>query len=69
MKLKEIQSKIYDDVCLYKENKQNQGCCNYKDLWRGKSQDIPQGFLDYTVRIIGAKRKGILDIEIRETEE
>lgn len=41
MKLKEIQSKIYDDVCLYEENKQNQGCCNYKDLWRGKSQDIP----------------------------
>lgn len=57
MKLKEIQSKIYDDVCLYEENKQNQGCCNYKDLWRGKSQDIPQVFWIIQLELLEQKEK------------
>lgn len=69
MKLKEIKTKIYDDVCLYKRNELNQEYDCYKDLWKGKIQDVPDEFLEFYVGIIGAKRKGILDIELRESEE
>lgn len=61
MKLKEIKSLIFEDVCLY----QTIDSGNYKDLWKGKAQDIPEELLDYSVGIIGSKRKGILDIELR----
>lgn len=61
MKLKEIKSIILEEVCLYEAINSD-----YKDLWEGNSQDIPEELLDYTVGIIGAKRKGILDIELRK---
>lgn len=60
MKLKEIKSIICENVCLYEKTN-----LDYKDLWKGKSQDIPEELFDYTVKIIGAKRKGKLDIELR----
>lgn len=60
MKLKEIKTVIFDDVSLYKEIDSG-----YEDIWKGKSQDIPEELLDYTVGIIGAKGKGVLDIELR----
>lgn len=68
MKLKDIKTKIYDNVCLYKKNEQFQEDFDYEDLWKGKGQDIPDEFLDLYVCIIGARRKGILDIELRESE-
>lgn len=61
MKLKEIKSIIFEKVCLYK--KIDSGI--YEDIWEGKPECIPNELLDYTIRIIGAKRKGVLDIEIR----
>ena len=61
MKLQEISSLIFDDVCLYKKSADN----DYEDLWRGNAQNIPREFLEYTVGIVGAKRKGIIDIELR----
>lgn len=60
MKLQEIECIIYDDVCLYRKN-----IDDFKDLWQGKAQDIPKEFLDFTVESVGAKRRGILDIELR----
>lgn len=68
MKLKEVKKRTYDYVCLYKKNRQNQECL-YQNLWKGKIQDVPDEYLDLYVGIIGAKRKGILDIELRESEE
>ena len=61
MKLKEITSIIFEEICLYK--KSDSGI--YEDIWEGKPEYIPNELLDYTIRIIGAKRKGVLDIEIR----
>ena len=61
MKLKEIKSIIFDEICLYKELDSGM----YEDIWKGKPEYIPNELIDYTIRIIGAKRKGVLDIEIR----
>lgn len=69
MKLKDIKNNIYDNVCLYKKDQQNQEYNYYKDLYKGKMQDVPDEFLEFYVDIIGAKRKGILDIELRKSEE
>lgn len=60
MKLKKLKTVIFDDVSLYREIDSG-----YEDVWNGTPQNIPEEFLDYTVGSIGARRKGILDIEIR----
>ena len=60
MILQEIEPIIFDDVCLYRKD-----IDDFKDLWRGKAQDIPEEFLAFTVESVGAKRHGILDIELR----
>lgn len=52
---------IVDEVCLYTKVDDN----NYKNLWKGKIKDIPKEFLDFTVKVIGARQKNILDIELR----
>lgn len=61
MRLREIEAVIIDEVCLYIRVDDN----NFNNLWKGKSKDIPEKFLDYTVVVIGAKQKNILDIELR----
>ena len=38
---------------------------DYEDIYKGEVKDIPSEMLDYEVRLIGAKRKGILDISVR----
>lgn len=60
MILQEIEPIIFDDVCLYRKD-----IDNFKDLWQGKAKDIPKEFLTLTVGSVGAKRHGILDIELR----
>lgn len=64
MKLEEIKPVIVDKVCLYIELDDN----NYQDLWKGIPKNIPKEFLDYKVRVIGAKQKDILDIELVKGE-
>lgn len=61
MRLEELKSVIVDEVRLYIEQDNN----NYQDLWKGIPKNIPKEFLDYKVGLIGAKQKGILDIELR----
>lgn len=61
MILYELKPVIVDDVCLYIESEDN----NYQDLWKGKAINIPEKFLNYTIGVIGAKQKDILDIELR----
>lgn len=60
MKLKKLKTVIFDNVSLYREIDSG-----YEDVWNGTLQNIPEEFLDYTVGIIGARRKGELDIELR----
>ena len=62
MKLREIVSVIFVVVCLYQKSNFD----IYKNIWEGSSWHIPEELLDYTVGIIGVKRKGVLDIELRK---
>lgn len=63
IQLKDLKCLIYDNVTLYKSDSDSQG--GYKDLFIGSVSDIPKELLDMKVAIIGAKRKNMLDIEVR----
>ena len=61
MKLREIKPIIVDEVCLYMKSDND----NFKDLWKGNPKNIPEEYLNFTVGVVGAKQKDILDIELR----
>lgn len=61
MKLKELLKYIVDDVCIYvRIDKDGQ----YKNLYQGKTQNIPSELLERNIRLIGVRKKDCLDIEI-----
>lgn len=60
MKVQELISHVFDSVVLYRREGED-----YIDLFKGKSSEIPTRYLELEVGIIGAKRKNILDIEVR----
>jgi hypothetical protein len=62
MKVKDLQGHIYDKLFLYTQS--DSSWDDFKDLYKGDSENIPREYLDWEVRCIGAKRKGILDISI-----
>lgn len=50
-----------DKVCIYVSI----GNSEFQDLYKGEARDIPFDLRIKKVKCIGAKRKGILDIEIK----
>lgn len=59
MKVRYLVAFIFDNVSICKRNKDG-----FDTLYEGIYSEIPNEFLDMEVRIIGAKRKGIVDIEV-----
>lgn len=59
MKVRYLVAFIFDNVSIYKRNKNG-----FDVLYEGIYSKIPNEFLDMEVRIIGAKGKGIVDIEV-----
>jgi hypothetical protein len=48
---------IMDKVCLYDVHTK-------EDLWRGMIGNTPEQYIKLEIKIIGAKRKGVVDIGI-----
>lgn len=67
MKVKELRSIIFDKVVIYKANNENDG--DFEDIYKGDINNIPLDILDMKVRCIGAKKKGIVDIQVFQKEE
>lgn len=59
MKIKELISVIFDKVTIYKANDEG-----FENLYKGNTDNIPSSILEMKVRIIGAAKKGIIDIEV-----
>lgn len=59
MRVKELISVVFDKVVIYKEN--NEG---FEDIYKGNTVDIPLYILDMEVRVVGAKRIDVLDIQV-----
>lgn len=62
MKIKDLINVIFDDVIIYKSKDEDFG--EYEDFYKGDKDSIPSLLLEKKVKSVGAKRKGIVDIEI-----
>ena len=59
IQVKELLGVIFDKVIVYKTN--NEG---FKDIYKGNTNDIPLDILEMKVKVIGAKKKGVIDIQV-----
>ena len=57
MKLDNIKEIVMDKICLYTID-------NMEDIWEGHIKNMPSKYLNLEIKIIGAKRKGIVDIGV-----
>lgn len=60
MLVKEIKNILGDRITVYKDRDIEEG--TYEDVYSGDVKNIPLDVLLMTIRVIGAKRKGVLDI-------
>ena len=59
MKVKELVSCCYDTIIIYKSLKED-----FIDLYNGKKEKISEDLLNLNVRCFGAKKYGVLEIEV-----
>ena len=64
MTVRELISCCYDTIVIYTSC--DDEMLDFKDLYKGDKDNIPSDLLDLTVRTYGAKRKGVIDISVRE---
>lgn len=62
MKVGDLKNYIFDEVVLYRKNPKVEG--EYIDIHNGFICTSPISILNLRVRTIGAKRKGVVDIEV-----
>lgn len=66
MKVKDLVSCCYDKIIIY--TPLDDEMVEYKDLYKGDRDNIPSDLLELTVCCFGAKRKGVIDISVYQTE-
>jgi len=59
MTVKDVSQVSYDKVAIYKFKDDE-----FEDIYNGSFNDIPFEILNMEVKLIGAKRKNIIDIRI-----
>ena len=64
MTVKQICANCYDTIVIYKNS--NDDMLYFIDLYKGSNENIPGDLLNKEVRCFGAKRKGVIDISIRD---
>lgn len=63
MRIKDLNDYIFDKISVYKQI--NIDGIEYETLFNGNLSDIPEEILEMEIRTIGAKRKGIIDIQVQ----
>lgn len=59
MKVKDLVSRCYDTIIIYKSVNED-----FEDLYKGKNENIPDDLLKLNVRCFGAKKAGVTEIEV-----
>lgn len=68
MKLKDLLKVIvFDTVCLYYKAYEDEDPV-FEDIYEGKKENVPKKYLEIEVKIVGAKKKNVLDIQLYEAE-
>ena len=62
MTLRDLMMYIVDNICIYVQLDSGE----YKELFIGELTKMPTSLLDKKVRLIGASKKNMLDIQIWE---
>lgn len=65
MTVRELVNCCYDTVIIYAPY--DDEMLDFKDLYKGDKDNIPSNLLNLTVRCFGAKKKGVIDISVRES--
>ena len=63
MTVRELTERCYDTIIIY-TNLDND-YTEFKDLFKGKKEDIPKDLLDRDVNCFGAKKEGVIEIAIQ----
>ena len=60
---RELTERCYETIIIY-TNLDND-YTEFKDLFKGKKEDIPKDLLDRDVNCFGAKKEGVIEIAIQ----
>lgn len=60
MTVKELVKCCYDTIIIYRSLNED-----FEDLYNGKKYKIPADLLELNVKCFGAKKSGVLEIEIK----
>ena len=63
MTVRELTERCYETIIIYASF--DNDYLEFNDLFKGEKEDIPKDLLNKEVRCFGAKRKGVIDISIR----
>ena len=63
MTVKELTERCYETIIIYINL--DDDYIEFKDLYKGSTEKIPKDLLNKEVRCFGAKRKGVIEISIR----
>lgn len=63
MTVRELTERCYETIIIY-TNLDND-YTEFKDLFKGKKEDIPKDLLDRDVNCFGAKKEGVIEIAIQ----
>jgi hypothetical protein len=61
MKIKDLLQYVVDDICIYREVEDGL----YEGLYKGNAQNVPCDLLEMQVRLVGARKKLCLDIQVK----
>lgn len=67
MTVRDLKTYIFDKVNIYSESHTING--DFIDLYKGLIYEAPDSILDLEVELIGAQRKNVVDIEVKERNE
>ena len=62
MKVKDLVSCCYDTIIIYKSVDKNDD--EFKDLYEGMGENIPDNLIELEVKCFGAKKYGVTEIEV-----
>lgn len=63
MTVKSLTDRCYETIIIY--TNLDDDYTEFKDLYKGEKENIPRDLLNKEVRFFGAKRKGVIEISIR----
>ena len=63
MTVRELTERCYETIIIY-TNIDND-YTEFKDLFKGKKEDIPKDLLDRDINCFGAKKEGVIEIAIQ----